>query len=263
VIGSARALRWAQALAVIGLCVTAGVSSAAGDDGLPPPEPGRLEGSVATTGRAELAVGKQWFRLPRMALWARVGAADPSTGPGQAEADPPNVAAEVYLLSPAGSRHAYGEGPAFGVRTLAFGMIPAEATVQIAQLRQGRYPRPWTLTGGPVLSEGDHVMEGVVEVRILGLELDGKQVPDLTGVCRSGTASLRLEAGPGYLPYGGGELAGTIDVPAFSGCGSRELDRLVTSIVAGDGNRIEVRQGAISIGQDWPQQTPPEFPLDQ
>lgn len=244
------------ALALLALAVAVGAtSSAAGDDGLPPPPEGRLEGSVATTGRAELAVGKQWFRLPRMALWARVGAADDG-------ADPPNVAAEVYLLSPAGSRHKYGEGPAFGVRTLAFGMIPAEATVQIAQLRRGAYPQPWELSGGPVLSEGDHVMEGAVEVRILRLELDGERVPDLTGTCRSGPAELRLEAGPGYLPYGGGELAGTIDVPAVTGCGSRALDRLVTSMVAGDDNRIEVRQGAVSIGQDWPQQTPDEFPLD-
>lgn len=247
--------RWARAVGLLALCVTAGVSSAAGDDGLPPAQDGQLGGSVASTGRSEIAVGQQAFRLPRLALWAQVGNADDG-------ADPPNVHAEVYLMSPAGSRHRYGESPAFGVRTLAFGLIPAEATVQIVQLRDGPYPEPWVVSGGPVLSEGDHVMEGRAEIRIVGLELDGETVKDLTGVCTAGPLALQLEAGPGYLPYGGGELSGTIDVPAFRGCGNLRLDRLITSMVSGDDNRIAVRQGPISIGRAWPDTTPAEFPLD-
>lgn len=247
--------RWARTLTLVAICVVAGIPSASGDDELPPPQPGQLEGSVATTGRAEIAAGRQWFRVPRMALWARIGNADDG-------ADPPNVDAEVYILSPAGSAHPYGEGPKFAVRTLAFGFIPAEATVQIAQQRRGRYPVPFRLTGGPVLSSGDHVLDGAVEVRILALSLDGQRVPELTGVCRSRPASLRLEAGPGYLPYGGGELAGTLDVPSFTGCGSRSLDLLLTSMVSGAGNRVEMRQGPISIGRPWPEQTPPAFPVE-
>ena len=60
----------------------------------------------------------------------------------------------------AGSSHRYGEGPEFGVRTLAFGLVPAEVTVQVAQARDGRFPDPWVVSGGPVLSEGDHVLAG-------------------------------------------------------------------------------------------------------
>gem|GEM_PF-5700405 len=252
-----RRSRWVRGVALLALCAGVGLSAseASGDEGLPPPEEGQLAGSVASTGRGEIAVGRQWFRLPRLALWAQIGNDDDG-------ADPPNVRAEVYVMSPARGRHRYGESPEFGVRTLAFGLIPAEATVQIAQLRDGRFPEPWVVSGGPVLSEGDHVMEGRAEIRITGLELDGRSVDDLTGVCRAGPLMLRLEAGPGYLPYGGGELSGTIDVPAFRGCGNPHLDRLVTSMVSGPGNRIAVRQGPISIGRPWPDTTPEQFPLD-
>lgn len=248
--------RLARGVALLALCAGVGLSAseASGDDGLPPPEEGQLGGSVATTGRGEIAVGRQWFRMPRLALWAQVGTDD--------GADPPNVRAEVYVMSPASGRHRYGESPAFGVRTLAFGLIPAGATVQIAQLRDGRFPEPWVVSGGPVLSEGDHVMEGRAEIRITALELDGEAVGDITGVCRAGPLTLRLGAGPGYLPYGGGELSGTIDVPAFRGCGNPHLDRLVTSMVSGPGNRIAVRQGPISIGKPWPDTTPEQLPLE-
>ncbi|KAA1426146.1 hypothetical protein [Nocardioides antri] len=254
---SSRRSRWARGAAVMALCGGVGLSAseASGDDGLPPPQDGQLSGSVASSGRGEIAVGRQWFRLPRLALWANIGNADDG-------ADPPNVRAEVYIMSPSRSTHRYGEGPEFGVRTLAFGLIPAEATVQIAQVRDGQFPEPWVVGGGPVLGEGDHVMEGRAEIRITGLALDGRAVADLTGVCRA-PVDLRLEAGPGYLPYQGGELSGAIDVPAFRGCGSPHLDRLVTSMVSGPDNELTVRQGPISIGKPWPDTTPPTYPLDR
>ncbi|KAA1419349.1 hypothetical protein F0U44_12985 [Nocardioides humilatus] len=235
-------------LAGLALVIGLGASGARGDEGLPTPPDGRIGGSVGSSGEGEIAVAQQQFRLPRMALWASVGTADDGS-------DPPHVHAEIYIMSPTGSRHRYGDGPEFGVRTLAFGLIPAEATVQIVQVRDGAYPEPWIVGGGPVLSEGDHVLTGRAELRISGLALDGQQVRDLTGVCRA-PVDLRLEAGPGYLPYGGGEMTGAIDVPAFHGCGNRYLDRLVTSMVSGPDNELTVRQGAISIGKPWPDSAP-------
>ncbi len=103
----------------------------------------------------------------------------------------PNVRVEGLRLSPPGAPHPYGYFPPITVRTLAFGLVPAEATITLAQLRQNvkdvdpgtpdgsPRPRMYPCPGSwkdPPSSRVTTVSTGKADLRITRLALDGVKV---------------------------------------------------------------------------------------
>lgn len=263
----ARAWRHARVLGIVSALVLAAAPSAVSDDGIPEKEDGRSRGPTLSTGLGSAAPAKQFYRVPLTTLSADVS---------YAGAD---AIASVYAVSPAGAPHRYGYFPPITVRTLAFGMIPSEVTITIAQFRQEipdtdggipdpdgaateNVPVPWQLKG-PAIEPGVHLLTGDADLRITKLSLDGQAV-DVGRECRASTpVRVTLHGQPGYIPASGGTLAGTVDIPTFTDCGTKgeDLDELITSMVSGTDNTLEVRQSEIALSRPMPRDTPQPFPL--
>src|SRR6478609_8540427 len=81
---------------------------------------------------------KQWFRTPAAMTTAEVAIPpnDPDD-PGKG-----SVRAEAYFVSPKGAPANYGYLEPMTVRSVGFGMIPVEATVQVSQRRENGFPVP-------------------------------------------------------------------------------------------------------------------------
>ena len=200
----------------------------------------------------------------------------------------------AYALSPEGSPDKFGDFPPTTVRTVAFGSIPAEVTIHISQLRdEDNLPVPlvattfssyYGATGGERLDAGrnfDTKVTGEVSVRLSDLVVDGVPV-DLGTECETvepaTLAGLRGEGfwdkgvgsppadeipsqatwrtTPYYTAANGGLLSGTIDIPAFVGCGvgGDDLSPLLTTMASGPGNHLTVRQS--DIGRCFPANAP-------
>ncbi|MBC7595780.1 MAG: hypothetical protein H7288_17895 [Kineosporiaceae bacterium] len=200
----------------------------------------------------------------------------------------------VYALSPEGSRNNFGDFPPTTVRTVAFGSIPAEVTIHISQLRdEENLPVPlvattfssyYGTTGGERLDSSrtfDTKVTGEVSVRLSDLIVDGVPV-DLGTECKTvEPATLAGLRGKGFWDKGvgsapadelptretwrttpyytaalGGLLSGTIDIPAFTGCGvgGDDLSPLLTAMASGPGNQLSVRQS--DIGRCFPANAP-------
>lgn len=294
--GRARAWRTARALGVVSALVLVAAPSAVSDDGLPPQEPGRTRGLTYSTGLGSATPAKQYYRVPLTTLSADI------TYSGA------DAIASVFAASPAGAPHPYGYFPPITVRTLAFGIVPSEVTLTLAQLRQEipaadapaevpgtgadgssctsrttasappsaadcgspgetgsateNIPVPWMLKG-PAIMEGEHLLEGDAVLRIARLTLDGQNVA-VGPRCETSTpVHVVLHGQPGYIPVEGGSLAGTVAIPAFTGCGTNgeDLDGLITSMVSGSGNTLEVQQSDIAVSRPLPQNTPAPFPI--
>ena len=119
----------------------------------------------------------------------------------------------------------------------------------------------------------DTKITGEVSVRLSDLVVDGVPVdigPDCRTVQPASLDGLRGRGGywtkgPGalpaderpnpanwrttsyYLPAAGGLLSGTIDIPAFTGCGvgGDDLSPLLTTMASGPGNHLSVRQSGL------------------
>lgn len=182
----------------------------------------------------------------------------------------------------------FGIFPDIRVRTVAFGVVPVEATVQVRQLRDaagllepfnsyGEFTR-WNPGEGPRGDDfpsrtytvvGEIVMTGRVQVRISDLRMDGRPV-DVGSRCGpKDPAPLRLtgeswvtddydsnDYPSGYFvppgkfnPSAGGELNGTLDIPAFVDCGGRDdLGPLLTAVVSGTGLPVRAIIGPYLAG---------------
>ena len=165
----------------------------------------------------------------------------------------------------------FGLFPDTRVRTVAFGAVPAEATIHVSQLRDdGGLLVPldvsgqkitWLADAGPRPGEfsgyynvvGNATMAGQVDVRISDVTVDGVAV-DVGAACRSVAPAQLSAVGKGYvdkdysLPVGepippgkfnpaiGGLLTGSISIPAFTGCsaGGDDLGPLLTAMVSGE-----------------------------
>ena len=228
---------------------------AVGDE-LPPQDPANpslMQGYLSTTGRSNALPAKQWMRVPPTAAYVRIGGRrDGQTG----------ARAEVYVMSPKGAKHDYGMLPRTRVRTVALGLAPALVTLEMTQLRK-KYIEPWVLVGGDVFQRGaENELKGRLNVWVVDLEIDGNKVR-LGGNCRTAfPASIVLEGDSQYSSGYGGQLAGTLDIPRFTGCGTGN-DRLLTSFVSGPDNPIEITQTAICLDDSCPPapKPPPEYPL--
>jgi hypothetical protein len=172
----------------------------------------------------------------------------------------------AFMVSPAGAPANYGYLPQMTVRSVGFGLIPVEATVQVSQRRENGYPvaagavvrgRDYydaTRPGGFSLQVGDGtVVDDAFNVQIVGVRVDGVDL-SLTGDCRTVTPAPVHLVGPGYRipdpyrtvpgqlwpqewfrtqdpstfyhPLMGGQLDGTMTIPPFTGCTTASGDDL-------------------------------------
>jgi hypothetical protein len=171
---------------------------------------------------------------------------------------------KAFFVSPKGSKNPYGESALVPVRTVAFGSIPVEATLQVEQERDAGgdpvplafQPHDYTIYRGTPSVDVTKVvekaeMQGKVIIKVKSLTVDGVDI-GLGSVCRTGSyAKIRLSSPrvssdqePGYegtygrfediefdptkQQYGiqGGTLTGQIDIPGFTGCSTKTGDDL-------------------------------------
>jgi hypothetical protein len=135
----------------------------------------------------------------------------------------------AYVASPAGAPANYGYLPVMTVRSVGFGLIPVEATVQVSQRRENGYPvaaraaitsveyksAPDAFGRQTVTRQvaDDTVVDDAFNVQILGVRVDGVDLA-LTGDCRTVTPAPIHLVGSGYtiadpylLPDSGGYLS--------------------------------------------------------
>ncbi len=169
---------------------------------------------------------------------------------------------KAFFVSPEGSREPYGDSALMPVRTVAFGTIPVEATLQVRQERDANgdpvplslLPHDYTIYRGTPQTETTKVVEkteltGNVDIAVRSLKVDGVDI-GLGATCQTGShAKIRVSSPrvtsdqePGYegsfgrfediefdpttMQYGiqGGTLTGQIDIPAFVGCSTKTGD---------------------------------------
>lgn len=179
----------------------------------------------------------------------------------------------VNLVSPPGSAHNYGISPEILVRTVSFGAVPVEATIQLEQeraadgtpesilLRSSEVVlfRPGTNAVG-VSRYYDSTLNQGLYVRVNSLEIDGRRI-SFAGACRTQEPARLRVRGKGYreddpsvgnplwesghfTAGAGGLLEGTLDVGAFDGCRTTtgdDLAPLLTASISGPGNAVRIR----------------------
>jgi hypothetical protein len=165
----------------------------------------------------------------------------------------------LYSVTPTWAVSHPGLNPRFGIfpvthsAVLGFGAIPITADLHLSQLvRRGRIAplRAFTKnrTQFPFISYPTHV-RGFVELRISNVRVD--RVPLNVGPnCRS-AVPMKLDLvgkSPAYNLFTGGPLHDTVTIPRFAGCGTGgdDLDPLLTGMISGPGNGLELHQGNLA-----------------
>ncbi|WGX97966.1 hypothetical protein [Nocardioides sp. L-11A] len=251
--------------------------------GLPEPSfPSGSWGYVAQGGIAETAKARQWVAVPptTVGYWSGQVRRDYAPEPGALYRD--TIRGEAFFVSPPGAAEPYGYLPPLRVRTVGFGLLPVEAVVQVRQRRSGGRPLPVVATvvgtrfdddpSGPNGPSGSMRLEPVriedaFEVRVTKVLVDGVDI-GLTGACRTVRPAPVVMVGPGHVippgvgdpqayfraldpttffhPLYGGQLAGSLDLPAFTGCTTEsgdDLSPMITLSVSGPGNRAVFNAG--------------------
>ncbi|WP_300680466.1 hypothetical protein [Nocardioides sp.] len=224
----------------------------------------------------------QWFRNPVGISVARAQATmQGSVGVPQVDSsgNPANVqrgeaVGEAYIVSPSGAPANYGYLAPATVRSVGFGLMPVEATIQVSQRRRNGYPIPiravlhgrWVARhlGEPyseIISE-PVVVDDALNVEVKAVKIDGRSVGLRPG-CRTRTPAPIHLVGPGYIidtpqdepgwfashdpttfysPFHGGYMEGTITIPPFTGCRTAtgdDISALMTVSASGPGNPIK------------------------
>lgn len=163
------------------------------------------QGSLSYTRRAQ-----QWFRTPMGMTTAEfIYGNDP---------DDPNhqwVSAEGYVVSPKGAPANYGYMEPMTVRSVGYGLMPVEATVQVSQRRENGYPIPVRVRlenyndkrprppGDPnpnVINDKSFEATTISDsfnVRILAVKVDGEDL-GLDGNCRTVKPAPVVVTSPEY-----------------------------------------------------------------
>lgn len=180
------------------------------------------------------------------------------------------VTGPIYAASPPGSARPYGIFPKVKVQLLAFGSLPATATVQLSQpvtaggavtplqyfdLTLAATPEGTVVQGFPGVKEptsilvADRFLRGKVDVRLTDVRVDGRAL-DVGDRCEAKGAALNYTAPRGERASGAiaPELAGrpgefdaldatnpgtagaAITIPAFQGC--RDGSRRLDSLIS-------------------------------
>ena len=217
------AIRLVSAAALCGLLLASQQASAAEDPknpGLPAPT-GSQYAAAASSGINQVARAKQWFQLPRFAFAADVHnpRAPLSSDCSQPFRTKTLYTNRLYSRSPEGAPKPWGYFPPITVRTVAFGAIPVEATINISQLRDaedlpvplistqvlGAYFRPLlppTGCGANAPAEQgefrfDSPLTGQVNVRVTDLRIDDVAV-DVGNICGTVEPADISLTGKGY-----------------------------------------------------------------
>jgi hypothetical protein len=260
--------------------------------------------NYAQLGRTGSLPAKQWARIPltmlaSTAVFYNKNHSAESPGPGEL-LDEQFIEADAFLVSPKGSKDSYGDSAMIPVRTVAFGSIPVELTLQVSQVRDGDdLPRSIHVTTAQEVyaTEEDGYTSRVVVrpavideplfVRVRKIVVDGVDVQLDGATCRTTqTSRLRVasdrqemvldsrdptrsvsddvfDPDRGFYGLSGGTLNGTIDIPAFTGCGTSsgdDLSPLLTSAVSSPDNPVTLRVGALgcfSFNDERPLPTQP------
>lgn len=202
-------------------------------------------------------------------------------------------ALSAFLVSPDGAPEPYGYGQVIPVRTVAFGSIPVEIELQVSQTRDAdNLPVPvsgvlseYNATGG---IEGGAVTEivlpqaqlsGSVAIHVVGLSIDGVDV-SVSPACATPPTDLVVSTKATRVPSDdpfsynpresasgtqGGGLAGTIDIPPFSGCTTSigdDVSNILTATVSGPDNPVNLQYGGTYCFAEYtdegiPKPTPP------
>ncbi len=240
------------------------------------------------TGINEVVRAEQWARIPLQASLAVIGTVTtryyPADDPESRLSDS-TIWAAVFWSSPRDAAHGYGESLPFTVRTVAFGAIPVEATVQVSQARdRAGLPIPFA-TKFTYTSYQDHRLHyaptdlsGRVALHVRRLVVDGVPL-SLRSTCETDPTSIRMHSPGGWAPPqpsgnspsewkayadglaerglftdGGGRIDGTIDIPAFAGCRTttgEDLSRLLTASISGKGNPVSISTPTTSVRSCW------------
>ncbi|GAA4758467.1 hypothetical protein GCM10023350_50320 [Nocardioides endophyticus] len=265
-------------LLLAALLTTAQSSQADDEPEWYPGLPDATFGSWANAGQGGLSYArraKQWFRTPAAMVVAEVASLANSDDLSSGQ-----VRAEGYFVSPKGAPANYGYLAPMTVRSVGFGLMPVEATVQVSQRRAGDYPAPlkvlldrkfYESNPRPGFQNYDHVtyLETVIadslNVRILSVRVDGVDL-ELNGDCRTVEPAPVTLRTPLYdRPVGdekewyrthdpstywdaifGGEMKGSMTIPPFTGCTTTagdDLSRLMTLSVSGADNPVVARSG--------------------
>jgi hypothetical protein len=330
--------RWRVRLAqAVALGATIAVASAVPGQGADEPPPGHPPLPPTGVGQEWLTAGwwsgatqsgisdvsrqRQWVRTGDLLMTAasplwfeshRTAPAHPATELPEPE-DPEAFAREcpdeykqcyvggslVNLVSPPGSPHNYGTSPEIVIRTVAFGAVPVEATIQLEQQRAAdgtpeslllRSPQVYLFRPGSnaagVSKYYDSVLSAGLDVRVNRLVIDGRRV-SFVGTCQTQEpARLRLR-GKGYrtddpnvrdplwetghfAAAKGGLLEGTLDVGGFGACPTTtgdDLAPLLTATVSGSGNTVRIHTtgptGCSPLGFPPGTTAPPGTTIDQ
>ncbi len=253
------------AVLLVASMLTTAQSSQADDDNEPEWYAGLPDtklGNWATAPQGGLSYAKrarQWFRTPiGMATADYEEVKDPNDVFNQ------GVRADGYFISPTGAPANYGYLEPMTVRSVGFGLMPVEATVQISQRRKDGYPIPVRFVSGntethiPVPGRGVRVdarywpitVTDAFNVQILSVKVDGVDLA-LNGDCRTAEPAPVVMKSPEYFieyknrdegyekqwfanadpstyyhPLYGGELNGSITIPPFTGCTTQSGDDL-------------------------------------
>jgi len=246
--------------------------------GLPEPAPNLSAANwywVQQAGMSETVKAEQYVALPplTMASWGgtrQLPPSEPLTGRFVTIGD-------TAFVSPPGAPKPYGYMPPLRVRSVGFGMLPVEATMQISQrFKDGKVVPVHAEVGATTYQahdspnyevQDDVVVTDAFNVQVTKVTLDGVSV-GLTGDCHTVTpAPVRL-VGKGYAvprsvhdagldtpewprktfglanffnPLIGGQLSGTMTIPPFTGCTTKngdDLSPLLTLSASGPGNKV-------------------------
>ncbi|WP_144433619.1 hypothetical protein [Aeromicrobium erythreum] len=206
-------------------------------------------------GLAGSVPAKQWARIPISMMATSI---DLSSEPRPDEGIQNEYwyKVQAFFVSPDGSPDNYGDSPEIVVRTVAFGSIPTEVTLQVRQKRDAKgLPRPLVFRPHDVIKRigpgntTEHTvypatLEDNIDVSVKSLKVDGSDVR-LIDRCSTGTRSrltvsskplsvitpddwdtskgltkLEAEFDPTEYQYGlyGGTLSGSVDIASFRGC---------------------------------------------
>jgi hypothetical protein len=229
------------------------------------------QGSLSYAKRAQ-----QWFRSPQAMAAAEVQFGADSTTLTW-------IRAEAYFVSPKGAPANYGYMEPMTVRSVGFGMIPVEATVQVSQRFVDGFPVPvkfkslihvtlrTTPDGGADGSDETYRSITITDsfnIRVLSVRVDGVDL-GLNGECRTVAPAPATMSSPEYTIYDateastkvwyrthdpmtyyspiyGGTLQGSMTIPAFTGCTTTagdDLSKLLTLSVSGPDNPLLARSG--------------------
>jgi len=202
---------------------------------------------------------KQWFRSPTGMTVAEV-----FYGNEPGEVGRNWVRGQGYFVSPKGAPANYGYLEPMTVRSVGFGIMPVEATIQVSQRRENGYPIPVDVLlrselirypGSARLDRSypESVIRDSLNVRVLSVRIDGVDL-GLNGDCRTVEPApvvmrspayviedayrygsndtyirewyLRQDPSTYYHPSRGGQFTGTMTIPPFTGCTTAAGDDL-------------------------------------